>query len=398
MVIKPADHGERKVWHEQTFLEEPVWKILKMERLGELYETLVTGDDGKKYRIAAPVSSGDFVRFAFLDEKTLGGAILDLAYFENSRISPKEFLFPQTEVMFDFSTKTGEMRERKNMETHMSVIFGVRPCDCAAPPVLDDVFFGDFQDGYYAEKRRRTLYFGLTCNEHRQGCLCITMGGSPAGTRGMDAAMTDIGEALVLEILTKDALDFVEYFPGFFESAGENDAENALERRKMAEEKAKRELPAPVDEAFIEELGESFDHPVWARLAERCIGCNICTFSCPTCHCFDIQDVVHGTKGRRERYWDSCQQAEYTVHTSGHNPRPGKIMRTRNRVFHKLHYYFVNFGTLLCVGCGRCAVLCPVGNDLPEVIEEIRKGMEKGKETGEEKSNADDDPEKEGEQ
>ena len=194
----------------------------------------------------------------------------------------------------------------------------------------------------------------------------------------MDAAMTDIGDSIMVEVFTKDGLYFLERFPGFFLNAHEGDIEKAHEIRKIAEERARKDLPAPIDRTFIEILGENFDHPTWERLAERCIGCNICTFSCPTCHCFDIQDVVHGTKGRRERHWDSCQQAEYTVHTSGHNPRPGKMMRTRNRVFHKLHYYHTNFGKLLCVGCGRCAVLCPVGNDLPEVIEKIRKGRECG--------------------
>ncbi len=350
-----------------------MWKKLDISRLKELYHAIVAGDAANEYRMAVPVASGDYVKFALLDNETLEKAVTDLASFENTRISPKEFLFPQTEIMFDFSTMTGEMNERKEKNSRKTVVLGARPCDCAALPLLDDVFYGDFRDGYYAERRERTLYLGLTCNEHREGCLCTTMGGSPAGTVGMDAAMTDIGDSLVVEVFTREGLDFIERFPGFFDNAVESDVEKALEMRNISEENAKRELPPTIDRAFIEQLGRSFDNPIWERLAERCIGCNICTFSCPTCHCFDIQDVVHGEKGRRERYWDSCQQAEYTVHTSGHNPRPGKMMRTRNRVFHKLHYYHTNFGKLLCVGCGRCAVLCPVGNDLPEVIEEIRR-------------------------
>jgi len=378
MVVKPHAHGERKQWHHGTTLEEPVWMVMEKSGMGDFYERIVNGETRKELLVVAPVAVGDFVKFALLDGKTLPTAILDFAYFGNSRISPKEFLFPQTEVIFDFSTKTGEMVERKNPAKQKQVIFGARPCDCAAPTLLDDVFYGDFKDKYYDEKRKRTLYFGLTCNDHREGCLCTTMGGSPAGTSGMDAAMTDIGGFILIEVLTREGLELVELFPGFFEKAKKEDIEKALEIRKVSEEKAKKEMPECIDEEFIETLGDNFDHPVWERLAERCVGCNICAFSCPTCHCFDIQDVVHGTKGRRERYWDSCQSAEYTVHTSGHNPRPGKMMRTRNRVFHKLHYYHTNFGKLLCVGCGRCAVLCPAGNDMGEAIEEIRKEMKKG--------------------
>ncbi len=115
-------------------------------------------------------------------------------------------------------------------------------------------------------------------------------------------------------------------------------------------------------------LDSVFDDPVWQQLTEKCISCGICTYLCPTCHCFDIQDEVRGRKGRRIRVWDSCSNPEYTLHGSGYNPRPGRKNRMRNRILHKYQYYPDNFGVIACVGCGRCASNCPVGLSIVEEL------------------------------
>ena len=33
-----------------------------------------------------------------------------------------------------------------------------------------------------------------------------------------------------------------------------------------------------------------FDRPEWASLSESCLGCGTCTFVCPTCQCYDVQE------------------------------------------------------------------------------------------------------------
>ena len=108
----------------------------------------------------------------------------------------------------------------------------------------------------------------------------------------------------------------------------------------------------------------------------RCLGCGICTYVCPTCHCFDIQDELRGQDGRRVRTWDSCMYPEYTIHTSGHNPRPARMNRLRNRFYHKFKYYHDNFDVHLCVGCGRCVDNCPVNIDIIEVMGQVEEGIE----------------------
>ena len=115
-----------------------------------------------------------------------------------------------------------------------------------------------------------------------------------------------------------------------------------------------------------------------------CLGCGTCAFLCPTCTCFDVvdEDDHYNHRGKRIRLWDTCQFCIYTQHTSGHNPRDSIIERCRNRILHKFSYYPKNYGMLGCVGCGRCIQLCPVNNDLRDIIKKIiliRKEKEEAK-------------------
>jgi ferredoxin len=71
-------------------------------------------------------------------------------------------------------------------------------------------------------------------------------------------------------------------------------------------------------------------------------------------------------RGRRVRVWDSCMYKEYTLHASGHNPRPTRVERLKNRIYHKFKFNVDTFGTFGCVGCGRCITLCPVNEDIIE--------------------------------
>ena len=51
---------------------------------------------------------------------------------------------------------------------------------------------------------------------------------------------------------------------------------------------------------------ELFQSPKWASLSESCLGCGTCTFVCPTCQCYDIEEFNTGSEVKRFRCWDSC--------------------------------------------------------------------------------------------
>ncbi|MCX5780977.1 MAG: 4Fe-4S dicluster domain-containing protein, partial [Firmicutes bacterium] len=99
----------------------------------------------------------------------------------------------------------------------------------------------------------------------------------------------------------------------------------------------------------------------------------ICTYSCPTCYCFDIQVKNWGEEGYRFRCYDSCMYKEYSLMAGGHNPREASVERFRNRFLHKLQFFNERYGTPLCTGCGRCIVVCPAGISIVSIINEIKE-------------------------
>ena len=123
-----------------------------------------------------------------------------------------------------------------------------------------------------------------------------------------------------------------------------------------------------------ERLKKIFDSPFWDREAASCIRCGICTFLCPACHCFDMSDETSSLsplRGKRVRTWDTCQFPDFTMHSSGHNPRPDRAARLRQRVLHKFQYFVEHHGQYQCTGCGRCIDLCPVGIDIVDILSEV---------------------------
>jgi ferredoxin len=116
------------------------------------------------------------------------------------------------------------------------------------------------------------------------------------------------------------------------------------------------------------------EHPHWSEVAARCLSCANCTQVCPTCFCWDAVDHtdVKGEVTRRERVWDSCFNPAYSYQAGG-NTRPTIRARYRQWLTHKLGTWQAQFGTLGCVGCGRCITWCPVGIDLTREVPALRK-------------------------
>ncbi|MGM0453964.1 MAG: 4Fe-4S dicluster domain-containing protein, partial [Thermodesulfobacteriota bacterium] len=110
------------------------------------------------------------------------------------------------------------------------------------------------------------------------------------------------------------------------------------------------------------------EQAIWNPEAFACINCGTCTYACPTCWCFDVQDETFGKSGVRIRNWDSCMYPIFSLHASGHNPRGTKVGRVRQRFMHKLKYYVDKYDSgIQCTGCGRCVRLCPVNIDIRRI-------------------------------
>jgi ferredoxin len=246
------------------------------------------------------------------------------------------------------------------------VLFGAHPCDVAALAILDRVFMWDSIDPFYVLQRQLTTIIALACDEPCAAGFCTSVGGSPGGTEGADLVLSSLGESHyhVQAIGGRGAALLDEYSEFFAPSNAELDAEVT-----HAAEQQREQLPAVAAEALAN--APAFDSPVWQGIAQQCVDCGVCTFLCPTCHCFDIQDEGSATEGARVRLWDSCAFRSFTKTMVG-EPRATHSSRYRQRVLHKFRYYPQNFGRILCVGCGRCVEHCPAGIDIRQVLQAVR--------------------------
>jgi ferredoxin len=229
--------------------------------------------------------------------------------------------------------------------------------------MLDHVFADEYADPYMT-KRENTVLVGLTCLDPGATCFCTSVGGGPSATEGTDILLTDLGDAYFVEIVSEKGKKLVDSVDVLAPAAEKDE-----KKKKELEEKARTAIKRVMHtEGIQEKLDTLFESPLWRKIALKCLGCAACTYVCPTCHCFDMQDEIAGNKGARIRVWDSCMYPEYTVHASGHNPRPERMNRVRNRVYHKFNYFPHNCDVIACVGCGRCIAVCPVNIDIIDVI------------------------------
>ena len=336
--------------------------ILKKKALADFLRSL-----GRSYQVFGPKQEGGEVRFGPAD----GEVLLD---YQNSRLSPKEFFFPQSERMFEFNAdpkaEDAFLLKERPADLRPRLLFGIRPCDAKAFAVLDKIYGNDqYTDTYWFDKREATTLIGLACNRPCATCFCTSVGCGPFHEEGLDVLAVDLGEDILLRPLTDKGEKALEA-AGDLAKAGKKAAASA----KALKTEAESSITSRVDMDKVNErtVMELFEAGHWAKVAQRCLNCGVCTYVCPTCHCFDIQDEVSGKIGDRVRNWDSCMSWLFTQHGTGHNPRPDKTSRVRQRFMHKFKYIpLKRGGDIGCVGCGRCVVQCPVNIDVRDVVRDM---------------------------
>ncbi len=311
--------------------------------------------------------------------------------FGKADLPVKEYFLPSTHVLLSMERGEDGVRLREPALDGQRVAFGLRPCDARALRVMDALFLDtEPADPYFAERREKTTLVGLACREMGDECFCTSLGLTPDDASDVDLMLTEMGEG------------------GEGRKGGEGGGTYAVQvvtekgakllgSLSLVEVEGTVPMPTARDKTPIleaEAWSEHFDQAYWARLADRCLSCRVCTYVCPTCRCFDVRDygtldgvspeagderlncVEHveppaGGGVERLRAWDSCMSEGYRRIAGGHNPRPTKAQRLRNRFYCKFSYYPRDFGPVACVGCGRCISNCPVNVDIVEVLEGV---------------------------
>jgi ferredoxin len=314
--------------------------------------------------VIVPLQEGGDILFGGLDPPKL---VVDSV--GKPQFSPKGYLFPQREKLFTFKGNGGiEITAHPNEVER--VIWGIRPCDLYAIKILDAVYLSNYIDPYYQARRRNTLLIGLNCNKAEESCFCSSLGTGPFAHESFDLLFTDLGDDFLVEVGSKAGERVIENEAGLFIDATDKDEGKA----RALEEKSKRSFGNWVDlERVKAKLPTAWDNPLWAEEAKKCFLCGGCNFACPTCYCFNIEDVRAGQDTERVRYWDSCQLAGFTQ-MAAENSRRTQTERLRQRIYHKFSYmpdrYNVQAG---CVGCGRCTDVCIVGIDIIEILGRLAK-------------------------
>lgn len=299
------------------------------------------------------------------------GIVMTLA---KATVPPKEAVLPECETLMTFR-KSRDAADLNQTTVELApveaaqptVVFACRPCDARGFAALDKPFLeGVYADPYYRARREALTVVSLTCATGCETCFCHWVGGGPTSPVGSDVLITEIEGGYVLQAMTPRGEDLL----------GGTDLADGADKFPLAEAARKAAwaslVPAPDLKEAAASLRAVFDDAAfWEAETARCLSCGACTYFCPTCYCFNITDEGEPESpcgGKRLRSWDNCMSSRYTREASGHNPRPQKFQRMRNRVSHKFWTYPENWGSFLCSGCGRCIANCPVCLDIRAIV------------------------------
>ncbi|MFQ5442735.1 MAG: 4Fe-4S dicluster domain-containing protein [Thermodesulfobacteriota bacterium] len=287
-------------------------------------------------------------------------------------LSPKEYFFPLLDTTFTFSIKDAVVSTPAPPRSF--VLWGLSLRDLEAITYLDEIMSTPEKDYYYFRRRGRALLVGLTEEK-----FSLPPGGD-----------------IILSVLEKDALKV-----SAVTLRGERAVKKYLPRIKSFKERRSHTRPVPAPRAGeegtmtalrrllmdAERLKDAVQwswkgYPkLWERLMGECLGCGICTYVCPHCHCFSVEDGVDlsGDTARRRRRWDACTLPGFSKVAGGADFHPTRRHRYYNWFFHKFVRAYLEFGKAQCVACGRCADQCPARIDIEEILLDITARYERRK-------------------
>lgn len=326
-----------------------------------------------RMRVLVPVSQGDAVIFA----PFAPGARLELA--GQTTVGPKAAVFPAGEDLLRYEyRKDPDDPARVGVDVipvitaEPTLVFGCRPCDARGFAIFDLVYDGArYKDPYYLARRQATVFASIACLHPANTCFCHSVGGGPGDAQEADLLLTPVDDGYVVEASGARGPRGGGSEGGLLDSSLLERAGERAPRAAEARERALSGMGRPAEYAPAREklMGLFDDTGFWEDVSAKCISCGACTYLCPTCYCFNITDEAAGLSGRRVRSWDNCMSHQFTLEASGHNPRPTKAHRLKNRVGHKFSYFpAVHGGLISCCGCGRCIKSCPMSVDIREIV------------------------------
>jgi len=277
--------------------------------------------------------------------------------------SAKILKYTATSAGTEVSDTTGDPLAEKR------VILGAKHCDARGLQVLDQVYKWDYIDTDYQKRRENTVIISTRCDKAETHCFCTSLDYDVVNLDALDVAIVNgEGGKIYLQARTEKGEHFLKTVDGGLKTADGGAAEDMKKQYKAFESSFRLKMDY---KEINEKMQDKFESEAFEAVSANCVSCNTCAFVCPTCHCFKVSDEKIKDAGVRYKSYDSCNNVYFTLMAGGHNPRPAKYRRWRQRSMHKFVYYKERFGVNLCVGCGKCTVSCPVNISIFEVVNTV---------------------------
>ncbi len=269
----------------------------------------------------------------------------------NDVLPPKQYFFPPKEETFKFDLKSRRLSVPD--DNGRFLVFGLGLAHLEAMTQLDEIMEKPQKDFYYWQRRNKSILIGLTDNS-----VEVAPGG--------DVILEKINskQYRVLVPTSKGEKIIKSKFIKKIDKP-------AIKKYPVESNPMKEMLIDP--ELLAEAVAWSVNHKIWDELAEKCLGCGICTYVCPLCHCFSIEDRValDDTECTRCRQWDACTLPNFSKIAGGHQFHPTIKERYYNWFYHKFVRAYKEYGKSQCVACGNCKNNCPAGIGIADILMEI---------------------------
>jgi sulfhydrogenase subunit beta (sulfur reductase) len=286
-------------------------------------------------------------------------------------MSVKPLFFPKTAKVMKFMEDSSGTTVSETDEDPLAgqrVILGVKHCDARGLQVLDQVYNWDYIDTDYQKRRQNTVIVSTRCDKAGKQCFCTSLDYDVENSDAHDVKIVNgLDGKIYIQGVTEKGETLIK--SSSIQHPASDGAKTEISKQyKSFEASFRLKMNYTEVNAKLQKL---FDSPEFDTVSSNCIGCNTCAFICPTCHCFKITDEKIKDTGVRYKSYDSCNNGYFTLMAGGHNPRPVKYRRWRQRSLHKFVYYKERFGMNLCVGCGHCAISCPVNISIFDVVNQV---------------------------
>lgn len=291
----------------------------------------------------------------------------------------KSAFFPQNDgiLHYAYDRAAKDVRITRTDLVRPKALVGVRSCDLTGLLCLDRFFLGqEFVDDIYLDHRRKTFIVANTCVRPFPQCFCVCTDSGPSAVEGFDINLTEAGDVYLVETGSDKGEALVRKLGLPVADAGQKVLKDKIVDAAIALfDEVSLENKAWISRATNRLTTGFIKNEVWEHVGKQCFECGACSFVCPSCSCFNIEDLP-GPDGatERRRTWDSCSFEGYSKMAGDHNPRAPVEDRRNKRFFCKLSYSqsrkYLRPG---CVGCGRCVRVCPGDIGLPNVVTSIRR-------------------------